>query len=90
MSNPAACGFDNIGSTCKKMYRFKISAKAGIQMGTGCRTKSGTTELLYSVACLIRTAYDMLLTPYLHSLPAAHCPVEGFLTLFLYDSLGET
>jgi hypothetical protein len=31
MSNSVACGFDNAGSKCKNMYRFKISAKAGIQ-----------------------------------------------------------
>ncbi len=30
-SNPVACALDNIGSKCKIMYRFKISAKAGIQ-----------------------------------------------------------
>jgi hypothetical protein len=31
MSSSVACGFDNAGSKCKKMYRFKISAEAGIQ-----------------------------------------------------------
>jgi hypothetical protein len=30
MSNSADCEFDNIGSKCKKMYRFKISAFAGM------------------------------------------------------------
>lgn len=28
-SNPVACALDNIGSKCKIMYRFKISAIAG-------------------------------------------------------------
>jgi hypothetical protein len=31
MSNPVAYISDNNGSKCKIMYRFKISAKAGIQ-----------------------------------------------------------
>ena len=30
ISNPVACVFDNIGSKCKIMYRFKISAFAGM------------------------------------------------------------
>ena len=30
MSNSVACRFDNSGSKCKKMYRFKISASAGM------------------------------------------------------------
>ena len=29
-SNPVACALDNIGSKCKIMYRFKISASAGM------------------------------------------------------------
>jgi hypothetical protein len=28
-SNPVACVLDNIGSKCKIMYRFKISAEGG-------------------------------------------------------------
>ena len=31
-SHPVACVLDNIGSKCKIMCRFKISAKAGIQV----------------------------------------------------------
>jgi hypothetical protein len=31
ISNPVVCVFDNIGSKCKIIYRFKISAEAGIQ-----------------------------------------------------------
>ncbi len=43
-SNPVACALDNIGSKCKIMYRFKISAKAGIQLrNTGFRVKPGMT-----------------------------------------------
>jgi hypothetical protein len=30
--NSVACVFDDIGSKCKMMYHFKISAKAGIQL----------------------------------------------------------
>ena len=30
MSNSVACVFDNIGSKCKMMSRFKISAFAGM------------------------------------------------------------
>jgi hypothetical protein len=30
MSNSIACAFDNIGPKCKMMYRFKISACAGM------------------------------------------------------------
>jgi len=30
MSNSIACAFDNIGPKCKMMYRFKISAFAGM------------------------------------------------------------
>ncbi len=46
MPNPIARLFDNIGFQCKIMCRFKISAKAGIQVEkTGFRIKSGMTKL---------------------------------------------
>jgi hypothetical protein len=45
ISNPVVCVFDNIGSKCKIIYRFKISAKAGIQFrNTGFRVKPGMTN----------------------------------------------
>ena len=37
-----------------KYLNIVIPAKAGIQEGTGCRIKSGMTELDYLVARLIR------------------------------------
>ena len=33
--NSVACVFDDIGSKCKMMYHFKISAEAGIQSRSG-------------------------------------------------------
>jgi hypothetical protein len=36
-----------------KYLNIVIPAKAGIQVGTGCRIKSGMTELPYLVAGLI-------------------------------------
>ena len=36
-----------------KYLNIVIPAKAGIQMGTGCRIKSGMTELAYLIARLI-------------------------------------
>jgi hypothetical protein len=39
-----------------KCLNIVIPAKAGIQVGTGCRIKSGMTELVYLVARLITLA----------------------------------
>jgi len=40
-----------------KYLNIVIPAKAGIQVGTGCRIKSGMTELDYLVARLIKSVF---------------------------------
>ena len=47
--NSVACVFDDIGSKCKMMYHFKISAEAGIQsfqdlLDSGFRRSDGESE----------------------------------------------
>ena len=44
-----------------KYLNIVIPAKAGIQVGTGCRIKSGMTELDYLIARLI--CYQTVLKP---------------------------
>jgi len=48
------CALGNITPAIKYL-NIVIPAKAGIQVGTGCRIKSGMTELDYLVARLIST-----------------------------------
>jgi len=43
-----------------KYLNIVIPAKAGIQEGTGCRIKSGMTELDYLVARLIKKKFGKL------------------------------